>query len=139
MPRYIFQNTIKMNDKNISLAIDSIPLEGDVTESHYERFIMYFRKAFPDFQELSGATRLLAMKRPDVFVCFNSKNRKKLCNDFGIKPSNMDYKRYWDDIIERIFDSEWWKSPKPENKPENKIEIGIWENRSAFLDALYYE
>ena len=85
---------------------------------------------------IATASRLLAMKRPDVFVCFDNENKSKLCKDFGITQSNMTYERYWDEIIERIFDSEWWNSPKPD---ENEKNIGIWRGRAAFLDSLYYE
>ena len=47
----------------------------------------------------------------------------------------MDYERYWDDIVERIYDSDWWQNPNPENENEEKVS----EARAAFLDSLYYE
>ena len=47
----------------------------------------------------------------------------------------MTYDRYWTDIIERIFDSDWWLNPDPKNEQEEQIS----ETRAAFLDALYYE
>lgn len=75
------------------------------------------------------------MKRPDTFVCFDSKNRSALCDDFGIFQSKMDYERYWDDIVERIYDSDWWQNPNPKNESEEKVN----EARAAFLDSLYYE
>ena len=132
-----FQNKINNNNENISLALDKIPIKGKITTEHYESFLNEYKKATPEAKNdwIGTTSRLLAMKRPDVFVCFNSKNRKKLCTDFGIKPSDMTYERYWDEIIERIQDSDWWNSPKP----EDKIEIKIWNGRSAFLDAIYYE
>ena len=132
-----FQNKINNKNENISLALDKIPIEGKITREHYENFLNKYKKATPEaVNDWIGTTsRLLAMKRPDVFVCFGSKNRKKLCTDFGIKQSDMTYERYWDEIIERIQDSDWWNS----SQPEDKIEIKIWNGRSAFLDAIYYE
>lgn len=132
-----FKNKINSNNENISLALDKIPIEGKITKEHYEGFLKEYKKATSEAIKdwIGTASRLLAMKRPDVFVCFDSKNKKKLCKDFGIKQSDMSYERYWDEIIERIQDSEWWKSPQS----KDETEIKIWNGRSAFLDALYYE
>jgi len=77
---------------------------------------------------------LLALKRPDTFVCFDAMNRLKLCTAFAIPQARMDYDRYWDDIVERIQDSEWWLHPDPSTKLEKRISGG----RVALLDSLYY-
>ena len=130
----IFKNKIKENDTNISKALDQIPLQGQITKTHYDNYIKYFTKTFSG-NYIATASRLLAMKRPDTFVCLDSKNKSNLCKDFGIQQSEMTYDRYWTDIIERIFDSEWWLNPTPKNEQEEKIS----ETRAAFLDALYYE
>jgi hypothetical protein len=128
-----FKSKINANDDHISQALDKIPLTGQIKRKHYDEFIEEYKKAFPTGNWIATSSRLLAMKRPDVFVCFDSKNQKKLCKEFGIKQSNMTYERYWDEIICRILDSEWWKSPMPDND-----ESRIWKRRSAFLDAFYY-
>ncbi|MDR0307262.1 MAG: phospholipase D family protein [Chitinispirillales bacterium] len=130
----IFKNKIKANDKNISKALDQIPLTGQITKKHYDNYIKFFIQVFSG-NYIATATRLLCMKRPDTFVCFDSKNRSALCKDFGIIQSEMDYGRYWDDIVERIYDSDWWLNPNPKNKEEEKVS----EARAAFLDSLYYE
>ena len=130
----IFANRIKENDINISNALDEIPLSGQITKIHYERFIDAFKKTSKDTLT-APASRLLAMKRPDVFVCLNSKNKKNLCKDFDIVQSGMNYERYWNEVIARIYDSEWWIN----SKPKNKIERRVSEARAAFLDSLYYE
>ncbi len=130
----IFKNKIKENDINISKALDQIPLSGQITKKHYENYIKYFTQTFSG-NYIATATRLLCMKRPDTFVCFDSKNRSTLCKDFGIIQSEMDYERYWDDIIERIYDSDWWQNPNQKNDIEEKVN----EARAAFLDSLYYE
>jgi hypothetical protein len=129
-----FNRNIILNDLNISKALDQIPLFGKITRQQYRNFIRFFSKTFPG-NYIATATRLLCMKRPDTFVCFDSKNRSRLCKDFRIVQSNMDYDRYWDDIVERILDSDWWLNPKPINEEEEKIS----EARAAFLDSLYYK
>jgi len=129
----IFKNRIIENDINISKALDEIPLSGQITRIHYQRFLDYYKKTF-DGNYLATATRLLAMKRPDIFVCLDSKNKSSLCKDFDVVQKGLDYERYWDEIIKRIYDSNWWLNPKP----ENRIEKTVSDSRAAFLDSLYY-
>ncbi|MFW5721225.1 MAG: hypothetical protein ACOCWW_02440, partial [Bacteroidota bacterium] len=129
-----FKNRIIENDSNISRALDEIPLSGQITKRHYDRFLENYSKSF-DGNFLATATRLLAMKRPDIFVCLDSKNKSALCKDFEIVQSGLDYPRYWDDIILRIYDSEWWLNPDPVNETEKQVS----DSRAAFLDSLYYE
>ncbi|HTB52935.1 MAG TPA: phospholipase D family protein [Ferruginibacter sp.] len=129
----IFKNRIKENDINISKALDQIPLFGEITKTHYDNFINHFTKTFTG-NYVGTATRLLLMKRPDIFICFDSKNKSELCKDFGILQSGMNYERYWEDIVKRIYDSNWWLFPNPKNLQETKV----CEARAAFLDSLYY-
>lgn len=129
-----FANAIVSNNKYVSSALDQIPLSGQITKFHYTRFIEEFLKSYAAKNPIATATRLLAMKRPDIFVCFDSRNKELLSEDFGIKPSEITIETYWDVVIERIMDSEWWVKPKPTNAQERKV----GEARAAFLDALYY-
>jgi len=130
----IFKNKIKENDSNISKALDQVPFSGQITKSHYDNFIKHFTKTFTG-NYIATATRLLSMKRPDTFICFDSKNKSALCKDFGIIQSEMNYERYWEDIVERIYDSDWWLNTNPTTEQETKVS----EARAAFLDSLYYE
>lgn len=130
----VFKNRIIKNDKNISEALDQIPFSGQITKLHYVNFITHYSITFPG-KFIGTATRLLAMKRPDTFVCLDSKNKSKLCKAFGIIQSQMDYERYWEDIIERIYVSEWWLNAEP----KNTTELQVSKARGAFLDSLYYE
>ncbi|MFH1637557.1 MAG: phospholipase D family protein, partial [Candidatus Woesearchaeota archaeon] len=79
-----FSHALKKNYLNISRALDQIPLNGEITKSHYSSFLKYFKTISPHV-ELAGMSRLLSMKRPDVFVSLNGKNRARLCEAFGIK------------------------------------------------------
>lgn len=75
------------------------------------------------------------MKRPDVFVCIDSKNRTEMCKDFGIKKSSITYGGYWDELICRIQDSVWWQSEVPKKEQDNNI----WNGRAALLDCIFYD
>lgn len=129
-----FKGAIDKNNIKISYALDEIPLHGQVSKQNYLNYIDIYSSVF-DGLYLATATRLLAMKRPDIFVCVDSKNKKKLCKEFGIYQNQLDYYTYWDDVIERIRDADWWLNPKPRNKKEQIISNA----RAAFIDAYYYE
>ena len=122
--------------KIISKALDCIPREGLVEKKHYDKFVQEITSI--KNIALGIATRFLAMKRPDIFVCFDSANERRLCEDFGIKLSTRKEKRfedYWEKIICKIKKCKWWKLPRPA-KGDDLI---IWKNRAAFLDSISYE
>lgn len=130
-----FKNRINTNNIHLSDALDYIPLTGSVSESDYDNFVKTFKLAFPDGGAgIAIASRLLAMKRPDYFVCLDSQNRYELCKDFGI-PANVSFETYWGNIIARIIDSVWWSSPKPSNPTEEQA----WNGRAAMIDAIFYK
>ncbi|WP_346986000.1 phospholipase D family protein [Chryseobacterium sp. POE27] len=128
-----FSKLINDNNELISIALDEIPLDGIITKTNYDRFLDHFKKALPG-NYLATSTRLLAMKRPDVFICYDNKNKDALCRDFRIIRNGMDHERYWNEIILRIADSEWYQKPHPKDEMERKISMA----RSTFLDSLYY-
>lgn len=131
-----FYQAVNENNPYLSSALDKIPLDGPVTQTHFEAFISDYLKVFPNGRDGIGtASRLLALKRPDTFVCVDSKNQALLAKDFGIKKSGLDYERYWSEIIERIMDAPWWKGPEPSNTSERDA----WRGRVAMLDAIFYE
>jgi hypothetical protein len=132
-----FRSIVNANSSALSRALDAIPPRGEVRKEHYDNFIRTYLTAFPQRRQhgLATATRLLTMKRPDYFVCFDSANRKGICAAFGIALHHHDYERYWNSVIERILLTEWWRSPRPLAKRGSSI----WDGRSAFLDTLYYD
>lgn len=128
-----FKQAINQNSKSISDALDEIPLTGEVTRTHFQRYVNTYRTAFEN-PATATATRLLAFKRPDYFVCLDSKNRRNLCKEFEITQS-VDLDDYWEKVVERIADSNWWDSPEPAEGLERRI----WRCRAAFLDVRFYE
>ncbi|MCI0541091.1 MAG: hypothetical protein L0Z50_38300 [Verrucomicrobiales bacterium] len=131
-----FKKAIKNNDENLSLALNLIPAVGAVSREAYLAYIHQYQQAFAKEKVwIATATRLLAIKRPDTFVCFDNRNRAALCEAFGIG-RNVGYEEYWDSIIQRITtDAAWWSSPPP----ASGVEREVWEARAAFLDSLFYD
>jgi HKD family nuclease len=132
----VFKKLIKNNSAALSNALDVIPLVGFVERAHYDLFVSKFRKAFDG--ELRGggiptASRLLAMKRPDYFVCFDSANKVGLSAHFGVAQNSVDLDSYWELIVEPMMLSPWWRTSRPAGK-----EGQIWDGRAALLDAIYY-
>jgi len=130
-----YKEAINKNSQRISDALSEISLRGTISRSQYEDYVSEFRKAFhKGGHGVAVASRLLALKRPDQFVCLDSKNQRELCKDFGIKQTGMNYERYWDEIVERILGSPWWKAPRPKGGGD----ATLWDNRAALLDVLFY-
>lgn len=82
---------------------------------------------------IATATRLLAMKRPDSFLCVNSKNKHLLAKYLNIPPSNLTLENYWDLVIVPIRQSSWFNIKNPIQGKD------FWKFRVALLDALIYE
>lgn len=133
-----FKALVNKNSTKLSKALDHIKMKGDVTEAQYRKFRRDFSAAFKDEVREGGiatATRLLAMKRPDVFVAVNKGNRKNLCNALNIAETTLSLDNYWNRIIAPVQLSPWWNQRRPTEGKETKI----WDNRAALLDCIYYE
>lgn len=133
-----FTTLINNQSKYLSKALDHIPFDGDLTEDHYNNFVQDFIAAFKDQARIGGvptASRLLAMKRPDVFVCVNDANRTGICNAFGSAHSTLSLKNYWERVITPIQNSPWWLH----SRPREALEGHIWDNRAALIDCIYYD
>lgn len=134
-----FKNAINENTINLAQAIDMIPLNGKISQELFFDYIQIYQST-PQFidkpNSLATATRLLSMKRPDLFICFNSKNHHKICEDLGIRKSKITAEHYWFDVLQRFYDTAWFNSLEPQEDIEEKQ---AWRNRMALLDCLYYE
>lgn len=132
-----FASLVIRHPAGLSDALSCIPLLGVVTQGDYDRYCETFVGAFDQDGHIGGlppATRLLAMKRPDVFVCVDSANRRDLCANFGVSYSTMDLGNYWQRIIEPMHGDAWWRHPQPRKSADAEI----WLGRAALLDAIYY-
>ena len=132
-----FANLVIEAPKGISDALDFIPLMGAVTQHHYDPYCKAFIAAFHQDGRVGGlptATRLLAMKRHNAFVCIDSANRKDLCENFGVSPCTTNLANYWQRIVEPMHGDAWWWH----SQPTNAADAEIWFGRAALLDAIYY-
>jgi hypothetical protein len=131
-----FTNLIANQDVRIARAIDSIPRRGSVSEADYDRFCELFTLAFEDSARTGRyptATRLLAMKRPDTFVCVNNGNKVSLAEALHFAPTTLSLENYWERMIESIRHAQWYNAPRPEG-PDSEA----WDCRSALIDAICY-
>jgi hypothetical protein len=131
-----FVSRINNNNLDLSAAINVIPRDGEISKTQYETFCDYFKRAFADATHKGGvptATRLLAMKRPDNFICICSPNRKGIAEALKFAPTTLNLENYWECVIEPIRMSSWYNHPRP-----NDLNTDLWDNRVAMLDALYY-
>lgn len=113
-------------------ALDKIPKLGPVTWDQLDAF----RRALPrpGMSTPAVGTRLLAMKRPDLFICIDSANRANLSKAFGIPQGRLNtYEGYWE-LLQIIWRCPWFKSPRPKGR-----DARIWAARVALVDAFYYE
>lgn len=126
-----FKHAINNNIK-IGKALDAIPLYGKVSRKQFDDYC----KVFKDWKNpIACATRLLAIKRPDLFLCVNSKNKKELSRLLNIKQSQFTLDNYWDVILMPIYNSLWFKDGI--SKP-NKLESDVKRFQVAMLDSISY-
>jgi HKD family nuclease len=133
-----FKNLVNNSPNLLSAALDKIPLEGDVQKQDYEVFAVLFKRAFQNKSHKGGiatASRLLAMKRPDIFVAVNDANKRQLCDAFGVSYSTLDLSNYWERIVVPIQLSPWWGH----ERPRSPLAGSIWDSRAALLDCIYYD
>lgn len=131
-----FAELIGKQDNALAAALDSVPRHGDVTEPQFNAYMMAFTDAFSRSVRKAGlgpATRLLAMKRPDIFVCVNAGNTIGLAKALAFAPTTLSLDNYWERIIEPIRQAPWFNEPRPVGR-----DMELWDARVTMLDAIYY-
>lgn len=132
-----FANRVAEKDTSLARALDCIPRHGDVTFAQYTGFCQHFLRAFKNSSRIGGvstATRLLAMKRPDTFVCISNPNKTGLSDALAFPKSSLNLDNYWERVIEPIRISHWYTAPRPTDTYAE-----LWDGRVAMLDAIYYD
>ena len=127
----------------LSEALDIIPQDGQVKESQFNRFVQAVRKVTKYKDPITLCTRMLAMKRPDIFVCAAGRSSKngndstmsKLCSLLKLDRKTLSIDNYWSLIILNIQKSDWYQTDVDSIAEEEKK---IYTYRAAMLDALYY-
>lgn len=131
-----FASLINANDRHIARAIDSVPQKGLVSKQHFETFATHFKRAFQGSNHVGGyatASRLLAMKRPDTFICICGPNILEASEKMKFARTTLTLSDYWDKVVKVVRMAEWYNAEKPDN-PDGEL----WENRVAMLDAIFY-
>jgi hypothetical protein len=121
-----------VKDLKLQRAIDIIPINGRVTKDQFDKYCSEYKKLYKN--PLGCATRLLAMKRPDLFVCVDSKNKTELCKAFSVPESRLTIDSYWDLIVEPLQKALWVNA---ELKGTNQADVRKYQ--IALLDSLYYK
>ncbi len=125
-------------------ALAEIPKQGEVERSHYAAFVKAYSNIFAtdldgqaslEKPPLFPATRLLMAWRPDQFVALTAQKVDVLCQALGCqKLANQDFDNYWDELIETLRSSAWWR----QDMPESEAEQALWRNRAALVDVFFY-
>jgi hypothetical protein len=134
-----FTTALRDQDRFLLTALDKIPLRGEVRASHYRAYISRLSFAFDQVKEFGGlavATRMLCLRRPDYFVCVDSKNRLGLYKMLGVSSDEVTVDSYWDTVVAPLIDTPWWQSNRPSGDADAQT---IWDARVAMIDALFYE
>jgi hypothetical protein len=134
----VFKGLVKSQPAGLSAALDCIPRTGTINEADFDGFRLRFLESFEGAERgggLATASRLLALKRPDYFVCVDSANRGKLSEAIGVKKSHLTLDSYWTHIVRPLLCSPWWNS----SRPMGNLDGRLWDSRMAFIDAFCYE
>lgn len=129
----VFSKAIQRKKLGIAEALDQIPKRGDVTRHQFENYVDAFRKTLEARDPIGSATRLITMKRPDLFVCVDGPNKNGLAEALNFSPTTLSLDNYWDRIIEPVHQAHWFNSERPSGP-----EMELWDARVAMLDAIYY-
>lgn len=132
-----FAGLVGLGNSELGAALDRIPMLGQVTKEHFDSYMTAFAGAFSEsarIARLAPATRLLAMKRPDVFVCVNAGNRQGLAGALSFASTTIRLENYWERVIEPIQQAPWYNSQRPSGENGE-----LWDTRVAMLDAIYFQ
>lgn len=117
--------------EQIGAALDHIPTRGPVS-------LTLVASVFDQMMAIKGvkigvASRLLAVKRPDLFVSVNNGSNPQLAKLIGGKliRKTADYIH----LLNIVWSTDWHKAPAPTDAGEAML----WRRRAALLDAALYE
>jgi len=108
-----FKKILKSDPQGFADLMKVLPSVGPVDAWHYLQFIDNYKSWFLNngYKQcrLYPATRLLSMKRPDIFVPLTEETMTVLCTSLSIKPlKNQDFMGYWDKIVQTIHKMKWF-------------------------------
>lgn len=125
-----FKNLTAEGPKNVSRFLNAIPLIGLVTLEDARSFLRGVTNL--GGVGIGAATRLLSMKRPDLFLPANNANQEKILTIFGRRADTVE--KYLG-IINEVWSYPWFAATEPDDATDHRI----WRARVALLDAILYE
>jgi hypothetical protein len=125
-----FRNLVNESPRTIADHLDAIPREGNVTRGQAEAYLNAMLE-IPRIN-LGAATRLLAVKRPDLFLAVNKGNRTRIQQVFGTAPSTTTGYLH---LHDQLWSNPWASAAKPSERDQRRA----WAARVALLDAYLYE
>lgn len=127
-----FQQLVNERPRLLDKAVDRVPASPAlVTKKHFDAFV----RNLPALGvAVASGSRLLAMKRPDLFMCVDTANRRRLSETFGFPSARMNTWAGYYELHERLWQFSWFKNARPKGKQGR-----LWDARVALIDALYYE
>ncbi|WOH39222.1 hypothetical protein RI844_08355 [Thalassotalea fonticola] len=135
-----FHHLLQTHPQEFDLALNHIPLEGTVTKVQYQAFVKDFKTIFTDHTDgekapLVVATRLLAMRRPDVFIAITNNNLSVLCQGLNIaKFNNQNFDSYYQDMVLSLHSFHWYNQAAPTDEEELKL----WNIRAILVDIFLF-
>jgi HKD family nuclease len=121
---------VNREPEKIGRYLDPIPLVGEVP-------IELVAATVEGLTSLHGvsigvASRLLAAKRPDLFVSVNNGSKPALSRLLG---RNVDTSEKYVDLLKLVWSTDWHASATPEDIRQRRV----WKRRAAMLDSALYE
>jgi hypothetical protein len=110
--------------------LDLVPVTGPVSES--EALAALEGMCSMDRFSLGVASRLLAAKRPDLFLPINAANKVAIRALIGAAPGRPST---YLALHKRLWATPWFQ----ESEPVGKKQRSIWRGRVALLDAVLYD
>ena len=132
--RGVIVSRVLNKDALIDRALAEIPFQGIIPPGRFSKFRTKIERV-SGLGSTGGPSRLLAMKRPDWFMCVNDRNRKGLAEELGFTEGRLKGLVGYEELHEAIHSCPWYLAPRPSNGRRK----ALWDARVAMLDALYYK
>lgn len=121
---------IRDTPDRIGVVLDRLPFDGLVS-------LALATNLLAELTQISGiklavATRLFALKRPDLFISVNKGSRAKLAQLHEGRPVTT-LKQYVR-LLTALWNTEWHRAPRP----SNTAHAALWDCRAALLDSAVY-
>jgi hypothetical protein len=122
---------VKTTPATIGRYLDLIPMDGDVPIALVEEVVRGLLAI--KGVKLAVATRLLTVKRPDIFVSVNNGSKPKLKRVMG--GGALLKAEHYVDLLKLIWATDWYRSPAPVDAQQRSA----WQRRVGLLDAIFYQ